>query len=200
VAAAAAAARIAAADAIVHRVLDALAAAHAAGWVHCDVRPSNVVVAAPHGACLVDWGAALKPGAALSYRGVAAFADERIFTSRGVAARPHVDALAALYTWLAVALGRRCSAPWLVPDDGERIDSDEALFAARASWLRARCSDDCADGARVAAVARAARELERVDSRSSEDALALARASLAGRTLRGEGVGASDEEAAAART
>ena len=187
VAAAAAAARIAAADAIVHRVLDALDAAHAAGWVHCDVRPSNVVVAAPHGACLVDWGAAHTPGAALSYRGVAAFADERIFSARGVAARPHVDALAALYTWLAVALGRRCTAPWLVPDDGERIDSDEALFMARSSWLRARRNDDCAEGARVAAAVRAAHYLERLDGRSAEDALALAR-----RALCADGAGAAD--------
>jgi hypothetical protein len=193
-AAAAAAARIAAADAVVHRVLDALAAAHAAGWVHCDVRPSNVVVAEPHGACLVDWGAALQLGAAFSDRGVPAFSDARVFSARGVTARPHVDALAALYMWLAVALGQRCTAPWLVPGDGdEPITSDESLFLARESWLRARHDDDCADGARVAAVVRAARSLERVDGRSSEDALALAR-----RALRAVGAGADDEDAAAA--
>jgi hypothetical protein len=45
-AAAAARERLACADAVLPRLLRALAAAHAVGWVHCDVRPSNIVVAA----------------------------------------------------------------------------------------------------------------------------------------------------------
>ena len=41
------------------QVLDALAAAHAQGWVHRDVRPPNIMVRDDH-AYLIDWGYAVK--------------------------------------------------------------------------------------------------------------------------------------------
>ena len=158
-----------------------MAAAHAAGWAHCDVRPSNIIVSPPHGACLVDWGAALSLGETLVRRGVPAFADARIFSEEGVTARSNYDALAALYTWLAVALDEHCAAPWLAAAAvGERIDCDEALFIARESWLRARLVGGGGDAVseRVAAVARVACKLELFDGRTRKNALALARGCL----------------------
>ena len=64
-ASAAAATRLACATPAMLRVLYALDVVHAAGWVHCDVRPSNVVVvenAAGARALLIDWGSASRTG------------------------------------------------------------------------------------------------------------------------------------------
>lgn len=138
-AAAAAAQRIKCADAVALRLLDALGAAHAAGWVHCDVRPSNIVVA-EGSAVLVDWGCARKVDSSphLKNHGVAAFADSRIFTGGcGVAVAPAVDVVAMLYTWLAIAHGDGCVAPW--GETGEH----SLLFCERTrcvAALAARCA------------------------------------------------------------
>ena len=170
--AAAAVTRIACADAVVLRVLDALCAAHGAGWAHCDVRPSNIVSVNGR-AMLVDWGTARRLGQPLKWRGVPAYADSRIFTARGVAALPHIDALGALYSWLSIAHSVSCVAPWLLSEVD--FDCDEDMHEARSEWVRG-CLDGAAAGLRVAAVARAIGELERMEGRrASEGALALAR-------------------------
>jgi len=134
-AAAASAARVQCADEVVLRVLRALEAARAQRLVHCDVRPSNIVVAAADAACLVDWGIARKEGVLLKSCGVAAYADRRIFSDHGVAARPCFDVLAALFTWLAIACGEGCAAPWA--GEAASAEGDE-IFAARTQWIRAR--------------------------------------------------------------
>jgi len=162
-AAAAAAERLACADAVVRRLLDALSAAGLAGLVHCDVRPSNIVVA-DGGAVLVDWGISRAVGTRLRGSGVAAFADARIF-SGGVDASPSVDALAALYTWLAVAHGDGCAAPW--GEAGEHGD----LFRARARWVKKAA----AGGGRAAAVAHGITGLS-TRAAAVADAVAVARA------------------------
>jgi hypothetical protein len=130
------------------------------------VRPSNIVVAAGGLALLVDWGAACKLGTPNS-RGVAAFADARVLRARGgVAAHPHIDALAALFTWLAIAFGDSCAAPWL----DERQHGDEAaLREARRLWI----------GENWAPFSEAVAELEGMDGRSKGDAVALARGCVA---------------------
>jgi len=162
-AAAVAAARRECATAVVLRVLDAVAAAHGKGWVHCDVRPSNIVVApGAGGALLVDWGAACKRGD-LNSRGVAAFADPRVLRERGVAANPHIDALAALFTWLAIAFGDGCAAPWLYE---RQFCEEAALGEARRGWIEQHW----------APFSEAVAELEAMDGRSRSDAVALARA------------------------
>ena len=138
--AAAAAKRLACADSVVHSVLSALEAAGHASLVHADVRPSNIVFAEK--AVLVDWGLSRKVGARLKGCGVAAFADARIFLT-GVSASPAVDVLAVLYTWLAIAFGDGCAAPW-----GE-IGELGALFESRTRWISATAAHD----ARVDAVA-----------------------------------------------
>ena len=69
--ASAASARRACARAVALRMLAALEAAHAAGIIHCDVRPSNVVVAAGGAALLVDWGSSCACGTEVRGRGVA---------------------------------------------------------------------------------------------------------------------------------
>jgi hypothetical protein len=134
------------------------------------VRPANVVVGA-RGAVLVDWGIARPLGMPLKQCGVAAFCDARVWAGGGVTARPHHDALAALYTWLAVAFGGGCAAPWLC--GGARGDGDDG--AARREWVAARAARD----ARVARVARGIDALECMTGRSRPaEALAAARDGL----------------------
>ena len=169
---AAAAARVAAADCILPRILSALEAAHAAQLIHCDVRPSNMIVARG-GAVLVDWGTVRATGEPLRWRGVAAFSDARVFSERGTTASPHIDALGALFSWLAIALGHNCVPPWLTR---VRIDSEEYGFIVRADWLKEHLDVGVA-GARVAAVARAVRELENVTC-EHDASVTIARISL----------------------
>ena len=169
--AAAAAARRACADAVLHRVLDALTDAHAVGWVHCDVRPANVVVVgdSERGApMLVDWGIARLENSSLLRCGVAAFADARMWrASSSVGAGPQHDALAALYTWLAVAFGDRCAAPWV----GEATLELEDLFKARREWIVERAAID--EGVRH--VAEGIEKIEGSGGGSASGALDIAR-------------------------
>ena len=165
-ASAAAARRLACADAVVLRVLDALDAAGRVGLVHCDVRPSKGVIAENDVAVLVDWGCARATGARLRKCGVVAFADARIFQlSAGVDAAPAVDALAALYTWFAVAFGQSCCAPW-----GE-VGNDGELWATRARWIGEAAAER---GPRAPAVARGIVDLGKLAT--GADAVAVARA------------------------
>jgi hypothetical protein len=116
------------ATAIASRVLDALQCAHAEDFVHCDVRPSNVVMAAG-GAVLVDWGASRSVGSEGSGVGVPAFADAGVFAQATYAARPAQDVVPTALLWLAVAVG--CGrAPWALShgDDAETLE-------ARRAWL-----------------------------------------------------------------
>ena len=129
--AAAAAARIAAANAVLARVLRALASAHTAGWVHCDVRPSNIVMVASSGAMLVDWGAAARAGKEARH-GVLAYSASALGAAKLPLAHPAIDASGALYTWLALAHGRAGPPPWLT---SHAPASDAAMLKARAEWV-----------------------------------------------------------------
>ena len=182
-AAAASHARVTAADDVVRRVLRAVAAAHAVGYVHCDVRPSNIVIF-NNTATLIDWGAARATRAHVRHCGVAAYSDARIFSDAGAIATPRVDALGALFTWLAIACGSgSCAPPWLV-SDSQRIDTDELMFLERARWLEQVSSHALQASSavalveqRVAAVAMAVRTLERTDgskARSRDASVAVA--------------------------
>ena len=112
----------------------ALRAAHAAGWVHCDLRPSNIVVRSETGsAVLVDWGSAQRAGEDCLGEGVAVFAHERMRGSSSCRAHDGLDACALLLTWVAIAWHERCEAPW-----GDRLPG---LFDDRWQWLE--------DGAKV---------------------------------------------------
>ena len=75
-----------------------------------------------------------------------AYADERVFSQSSFKARPAQDVAGALFTFLAVAFGRDCVAPWL----GAGTRSEDEAFEARAMWLRRRADGD-AGVARVAA-------------------------------------------------
>jgi hypothetical protein len=126
--------RLALARRVVRDVLRALRGAHAAGYIHGDVRPSNVVLnARTDGALLVDWGAAL-PLNEKSTRtvrlGTLAFACDAVAlcfepTSTSMrqrdtkpvvpyAAVPAVDLEPVAYLFAAVALGgeRACAPLW----------------------------------------------------------------------------------------
>ena len=164
---AAAAARIECADAVVLRVLDTLKAARDEGLVHCDVRPSNIVVVGD-AAMLVDWGVSCSRGARLKSRGVAAFADRRIFDRDGTVAQTSLDVTAALFTWLAIAFGCGCDAPW------GTITTPENLFLARTRWL----NNICEGTSRPARIAQAVRALEGANARSRADALVSARCAI----------------------
>lgn len=123
-AAAAAVVRARCATAVVLRILQALEAATNVGLVHCDVRPSNIVIGPGGLAVLVDWGISRAAGAESKCCGVATFADGRIFSQSSYAARPGQDVYAALLTWLCIARGIECAAPWARTSD-------------RQSWLTA---------------------------------------------------------------
>ena len=112
-------------------VLRALEAAHAAGIIHCDVRPSNTVVGHDGKAVLIDWGLSRSAKSESGCCGVAAFAAEGVFLQGSYSARPAQDLGALLYTWLAVAHSASCDAPWLCKVGA----SDEEMFYARAHWL-----------------------------------------------------------------
>ncbi len=185
--AAAARERLACADAVLPRLLRALAAAHAAGWVHCDVRPSNIVVT-PAGAMLVDWGAAACAGEGeAARRGVPAYSACALNRGRLPLAQPAIDAAGALFTWLAVAFGRGCVAPWLLP----RCQTDFDALDARDLWVAALAETD----ARVDRVYLALEDLEdalKGDDglavgalRAAADALGMPRRGLGRRTARG---------------
>jgi len=134
---AAAKARLACAREVALRLFDALDAAHLANIIHCDVRPSNVAFALGK-ALLIDWGSSSKMGTDVHRRGVAAYADERIFSQSSYSARRAQDAAGALFTFLAVAFGRECYAPWLTAE----VQSEDDIFRARSVWLQRRAESD----------------------------------------------------------
>jgi hypothetical protein len=160
--------RLACALSVVPRVLDALEAAHFAGVVHCDVRPSNVVVVGDE-AVLVDWGSSCAPGTNVRRVGVAAYADERVFLQGSYLSRPAQDAAGALFTFLAIAFGPDCGAPWFT--NGAR--SDDEVFAERSRWLQGRAASE----AGVSRVLEALTAL-RLDRGGGSGACETARAAL----------------------
>jgi len=110
----------------------ALRAALGAGWVHCDLRPSNIVVR-PGSSCsavLVDWGSARAAGEDCLGEGVAVFAHVRTRGSSSCRAHAGLDATALLLTWVSTAWHERCDAPW-----GLRLPE---LFDGRLDWLEER--------------------------------------------------------------
>lgn len=135
-AAGAARARRACADAVVVRLLDALDAAHAAGWVHCDVRPPNIVIVGDE-AVLVDWGLAVRRGGRACGRSVPAFAASGVFLQHTYAARPSQDVIGALLTWVAIAHGTGCAPPWAAA--GSAFADDQRRRARRRAQPRRRC-------------------------------------------------------------
>jgi serine/threonine-protein kinase len=156
---------------VLPRLLRALAAAHAAGWVHCDVRPSNIV-ATPAGAMLVDWGAAARAGGA-ARRGVLAYSAGVFKAAKLPRAHPAIDASGALYTWLTVAYGRACVAPWL---RSPAPASDAAMVLERGAWVAGLAGAE----PRVARVAAALETLNEalVAGAALRDALGLAAEAL----------------------
>ena len=123
---------------ITSRILDALECAHAVGFVHCDVRPSNVVMAAG-GAVLADWGASRHMGSEGGGVGVPAYADAGVFHQATYAARPAQDVVPTALLWLAVAVG--CGrAPWAL----SRGD-DAVTLEGRRQWLEGARNDASLD-------------------------------------------------------
>lgn len=144
------AARAACASAVVLRLLQALEAAHAASLVHCDVRPSNIVVVRGGGAMLVDWGISRAIGSETKGCGVAAYADRRVFEQGSYQARPEQDVIGALLTWLCVAHSELCNAPWRTTGD------QDVVFHAREEWMTRRSGEDAAVARVVGAIRSAA--------------------------------------------
>jgi len=159
------------ADDVVSRVVAALACAHSVRVVHCDVRPSNVVVVDGR-AMLVDWGASREMGAEGAGVGVAAYADAPVFAQDSFTSRPCQDLVPAALLWLSIARGGGC-APWL--SNGRAV---AGVLAARDAWLSAAAADEAASSAeegaaRVASVARFVQAASGAPSK--EDLLARAR-------------------------
>jgi serine/threonine-protein kinase len=91
---------------IAERVLDVLAAAHARGIVHCDVKPSNIFLCDDGKAKLLDFGISRPPeellDATLSVHIAgtpACMAPEQIFDPRGVDPRTDLWSLGATLFW-----------------------------------------------------------------------------------------------------
>jgi len=154
-----AAARRSAASAVVARVLRALEAAAAAGLVHCDVRPANIVIVGD-AAVLVDWGCSCERGSEARGRGVAAFADARVFapSTTTFAARPSQDVVGALLTWAAIACDVGCAAPWLAPRAASPAGGSTVadMLARREAWLAAAAARGDIPALLVATLAAAA--------------------------------------------
>jgi hypothetical protein len=150
----AASVRRAFADEVLAGVHVALRAAHAAGVVHCDVRPTNCVVAggAP---LLLDWGLCRAAGADAAWCGDALFTLDAVFRQQSYAACAWQDLAAAALLWVAVAYGAgdTCSAPWPSHSHADRT------LEARGKWLRAAA--DAGDASLRAATLR----LERAAAR-----------------------------------
>jgi serine/threonine protein kinase len=147
-------------------VLSALRLAHAEGIIHCDVRPSNIVVA-DRGAVLVDWGLACPASAGYNSanRGVPSFCEDRVFDQSTYSARPAQDASALLYTWLALAFDGNCCAPWDCP-------CPRKMWEKRRLWLKSGSH---------AAVQRASAALQLILAASSgQDVLDLVQQALEG--------------------
>jgi len=139
-AAAAAAARVACADKVLPRVLRALSAAHSAGWVHSDVRPSNIIVTEQRGAMLVDWGAAAcTTEQEKVWCCVPAFSAKVMLSEKQPRAQPALDGVGALYTWLAIAHGYACTPPWAY---ATHFASNYDMANARSEWLRLKALTD----------------------------------------------------------
>jgi len=177
-----AAARRAAASAVVLRVLGALEAAAAAGLVHCDVRPANIVVVGD-AAMLVDWGCSCMHGDEARGRGVAAFADERVFSAATThfKARPAQDVAGALLTWAAVACDAGCAAPWLAWRAGAPMDGGSTvagMLAHRKAWLAAAAAHNDVPKLLVSALAAAAMMCATVGVEAVAAIFARARAAI----------------------
>ena len=126
------------ADLVVRSVLRTLQLAHEHGFVHCDVRPANLVVVAEAGAeeervLLVDWGLCVEPGAGAAGRGTPAFGASALFQQTSCRARAQHDLTALAHTWIAIAHGSDvCAAPWVAAP----LEPLEDTLARRSEWLR----------------------------------------------------------------
>ena len=134
-------ARRALADGVVRALLRVLQRAHALGFVHCDVRPANVVVEPPRAGdapgapprfLLVDWGLCARAGENVAGRGVPAYAPAAVFAQNTCAAHARQDFAAVAHTWLTVAHGSdACAAPWATLP----LEQPNETLARRAMWL-----------------------------------------------------------------
>jgi len=131
-------------------VLSALSAAHASGYIHCDVRVSNVVMVGPKGsehAVLVDWGVAMTKSTKQlqGLVGVAEWVHDDVLL-RTWAPQPRIDLTAAAYLYATLeSSGDFPDAPWKrqcqerAREDGGRGDGGQCWIVVkeRAKWFAA---------------------------------------------------------------
>ena len=144
------AARRAFGDKVMRGVLRGLRAAHHERIVHCDVRPSNVVLIPTPltlpAALLLDYGLSREAGADARGLGVRAYAADCVFEQNRCVARAGLDLVGAAFTWISCVYGDdACRAPWRT-----RRES-------RAEWLSREAQNDGALAGVAAAIAVLAR-------------------------------------------
>jgi hypothetical protein len=136
------------ADGVARALLCVLKSAHELNYVHCDVRPANVVVVeppreggardAPLRFILVDWGLCARAGENVAGRGVPAYAAAAVFAQGTCAAHARLDVEAVAHTWLAVAFGSdTCAAPWVT----RALEPAAETLGRRSEWLAERPRD-----------------------------------------------------------
>lgn len=113
---------------VIRQTAEALDAVHAAGIIHMDVKPSNILVDSNGMARLCDFGAALPAGSAAGFESSTPFfAAPEVLAGNPPTLAADLYALGAVLRWCMDELDE-LGAPRLAPADAQRLES---------IWLRA---------------------------------------------------------------